>query len=467
MADAMLSKTEKEKAPKRGSNKSENNKQDPKTTKKVEHRRKFSVSKSPNDDITIETEKERAGSASGSSQDSVKGSNGHTLGLTNKQKDKNDKDKSDKTKDDEEPSLKSISEVLSLLRAEQISQRDKIDELYNQDYYSQDYDDYDPNYYEQYEGDDDQVDDVPENEANDEGHGQEPDQQSEKSDEPPTKKQKTTEGAAASVFREASSSFKNKEILDKKVSDDLAEMVNSFFREGISDEKFSELMKETHRPENCVALTKTRVNQLIWDLLRPHTRAQDNTIQHHQNTVIKASCKVVKMLNTLQQIQENQPDLEGIQECIDNGVDSLALLGQYNKITNNKRKDNQKYDLLQEYSHLSSQSLPYTDKLYGDDISKNVKEIQDVNRVRGRLSYGTPVHHHGGSGRGNYAYVPPHIRGFGGFGVRGRGSFPLRFMRGGRIRRPGGARGGRGNRGGRSRGNFYPAQNSKNFYSQN
>ena len=70
---------------------------------------------------------------------------------------------------------------------------------------------------------------------------------------------------STSVFKSAANLFKIKESVDNKVSGDLADMVNCIFREGISDEKYNEFLKEIKRPENCTSLTKTRVNNLMWD----------------------------------------------------------------------------------------------------------------------------------------------------------------------------------------------------------
>ena len=70
---------------------------------------------------------------------------------------------------------------------------------------------------------------------------------------------------STSVFKSAANLFKIKKSVDNKVSGDLADMVNCIFREGISDEKYNEFLKEIKRPENCTSLTKTRVNNLMWD----------------------------------------------------------------------------------------------------------------------------------------------------------------------------------------------------------
>ena len=44
-----------------------------------------------------------------------------------------------------------------------------------------------------------------------------------------------------------------------------------------------------------------------------------------------------------------------------------------------------------EYHYLCSPSQKYTDLLYGDDVSKHVKEIQDINRMGSRMRGRYPV----------------------------------------------------------------------------
>ena len=87
-------------------------------------------------------------------------------------------------------------------------------------------------------------------------------------------------------------------------------------------------------------------------------------------------------------------------------TDSLALLGHANKLLNVKRKEHHQPDLGHEYFHLSSPSVPFTEFLYGDDLSKSVNEIQDINRVGKRLGQnpgsfrGNPRGHFNYRGRG-------------------------------------------------------------------
>jgi hypothetical protein len=70
-------------------------------------------------------------------------------------------------------------------------------------------------------------------------------------------------------------------------------------------------------------------------------------------------------------------------EDLDWGSNTLALLGQANKLLNNRRKEMHKADLDPKYHYLASSSLPFTDLLYGEDcdVNKNVREINDMNRI--------------------------------------------------------------------------------------
>ena len=223
--------------------------------------------------------------------------------------------------------------------------------------------------------------------------------------EPPNKKQKLEAG---SVFKNINDKFNPKETVDNDINSELGDFINTAFREGISDDKQNELLKETHRPNNCPSLVKTTVNQPIWRLLKPHTQTDDIKMQSIQNNMVKAAINFTKVLNEYGESMS--------QEMIELGTNALTLLGQCNKQINNKRKEFHKVDLDAKYHYLSSQNLPYTDKLYGDDVNKNIKEIQDINRLSKNIGRGTNPTSRGGF-RGRRPFRFPQGRGRG----RGRG----------------------------------------------
>ena len=199
--------------------------------------------------------------------------------------------------------------------------------------------------------------------------------------EPPNKVQKVDND---SMFKTINDKFKIKEKVDKPVDDELASMVNNLFREGIPEEQLSSMVKNIHRPENCEALTKTRVNQLIWHLLKDTTKSEENRIQYKQNILIKASCLITQLLNELNTLKKEK-NIDVPQDVIYLGTDALGLLGHCNRLINLHRREMHKPDLNFQYQHLASSATPFTSLLYGDDVSKNVSDIDSVNKVGNKI----------------------------------------------------------------------------------
>ena len=187
--------------------------------------------------------------------------------------------------------------------------------------------------------------------------------------EPPSKIQKLEQN---SVFKNISEKFNPKEIVDSNINDELAVFVNSAFREGISDEKQTELVKEIHPPSNCNAVVKTTVSQPIWRFLKPQTQTDNVKMQGIQNNIIKAAINFTKHLNECDETMG--------QNMVELGTNALALLGQSNKQINNKRKEFHKSDLDVKYHNLSSSILPYTDKNLNKTLSSRIFQRSSIIR---------------------------------------------------------------------------------------
>ena len=220
-----------------------------------------------------------------------------------------------------------------------------------------------------------------------------------------------------SIFRQLSDKFKHSEQVDPETHPDLASLVNNSFRNGLSDDNLDEICKNIKRPDNCDSLVKTRVNQGIWRLLKPHTQAEDSRLSAIQGVLLKASTNIVKLVERLGETESEHVEL---------GTTAIALLGHANKMINTKRKDLHKSDLDYKYHYLASASLPYTDLLYGNDsdVNNNVREINNMNRIGRAVSRGGgPIRR--GQGQFRRGFNPYANRGRGARG-RGRGFFPGR-----------------------------------------
>lgn len=201
-------------------------------------------------------------------------------------------------------------------------------------------------------------------------------------DEPSAKRQRlfigplqinSTDNGVPDCFSHLSDKFQTTERCDNELNENLAGFINSSFRNGIAEEALTEMLKDIHRPVNCESLVKTKVNGSIWRLLKPQTRTEDVHFQTLQNVVVKSAINMSKLLDKEGENLDNQ--------SLEWGSNALALLGHSFKLINNKRKENHRNDLDPRFFPLTSASLPYTENLYGDDVNKNVKDIQDMSRL--------------------------------------------------------------------------------------
>lgn len=85
------------------------------------------------------------------------------------------------------------------------------------------------------------------------------------SDEPPSKLQKVEE----SRFSHMNKRFRSGEKCSQKIDEHLSDNITDILRNGISDERYRELMKDEKvlRPKNCDGLVPVQTDQLIWDLI--------------------------------------------------------------------------------------------------------------------------------------------------------------------------------------------------------
>ncbi|MES9884347.1 MAG: hypothetical protein ABW185_26165 [Sedimenticola sp.] len=234
---------------------------------------------------------------------------------------------------------------------------------------------------------------------------------------PPAKKQKTD--IENSRFSKLSKRFRSVEVCDDDIDSVLAETVTGLFRKGMDDDQYMELVKDetTPRPNNCEGLTVVKTNQLVWDIMSPGARTNDRKLQTIESSVIKSATILAKMVNKVATIEKESADTD-LGFVIDEGNDALALLGHANRQINMTRRDLLKPEMKNEYMHLCTHSLPYTNQLFGDDVSKTAKEIEDCAKIGQKMQTASSF-----SGR---ARARPGFRfrsrGFRGRGFRGRGA---------------------------------------------
>ena len=201
------------------------------------------------------------------------------------------------------------------------------------------------------------------------------------------KKQKTDNSRFASMAKR----FKGKEVCDTAVDSSLAENINDVFMNGMDEEHYNTMIKDENisRPENCEALVTVKCNKMIWDLCPTSTKFIDKKLQNSETSLIKGSILVTKVVNKLAQV-ESEATEKGLDltNVIDQCNDALSLFGHANRQLNMSRREILKPELKSEFSHLCNPSVPYTKELFGDDLSKTAKEIEDSVKMSHRIQYG-------------------------------------------------------------------------------
>lgn len=75
---------------------------------------------------------------------------------------------------------------------------------------------------------------------------------------------------------------------------------------------------------------------------------------------------------------------------IDDCNDVLALMGHANKQINLAKKDFLRPELNKDYSHLCSHSRPFTSQLFGDDVSKFARELEECSKISSKTFQSRP-----------------------------------------------------------------------------
>ena len=77
--------------------------------------------------------------------------------------------------------------------------------------------------------------------------------------------------------------------------------------------------------------------------------------------------------------------MSDISALVKQATDSIALSANVNYELNMRRREAIRPNLNQDYKHLCSSTVPVTDYLFGDELSKQLKEMAEANRVSSKV----------------------------------------------------------------------------------
>jgi len=197
--------------------------------------------------------------------------------------------------------------------------------------------------------------------------------------------------------------------LDAKVDDKLAGYVQTLMRNKSEEKMVGDLFTSIKQPANCSALSQVMVNPAIWEKMTQDGRSLDAKLQKVQLAITKGATEVTKMYDLLLTMARNGS--EDTARVLEHGNSALVSLGAANVDLVQRRRDAIRPSFDTEYAHLFNHNTPFTNFLFGDDLSKNIKEITEDNKLLNNVIRTAKTVQRG----------KPYTRGQ---SSRGRGSYP-------------------------------------------
>ncbi|XP_031574346.1 uncharacterized protein LOC116308113 [Actinia tenebrosa] len=147
-------------------------------------------------------------------------------------------------------------------------------------------------------------------------------------------------------------------------------MVEELVKEKLPKSKLDDLMSKYLRPENC----KLLVNRAVWNQLSQNTKATDRAFQKSQQYFITA------MYAMMSACEKATGEMKSVL------AHSLVLALAGNRELNLRRWESLRPELNSQFASLCNPTTPITDQLFGDDIGKEIDEVNKANRLSKKMS---------------------------------------------------------------------------------
>ena len=152
-----------------------------------------------------------------------------------------------------------------------------------------------------------------------------------------------------------------------KIDEEVAVSINYMLNHKLEPKMLEDTALKYPPPMNCHLLDSPKVNPGLWENVNTPTKTNDLKLQRIQKSLTRG-------LNAFASTLSGQFITEAQQ-------DALALLCNANFELNSLRKDFIKPCLNNRFTHLCKPTNPVTKFLFGDDLSKQVKELNEEQKA--------------------------------------------------------------------------------------
>lgn len=152
-------------------------------------------------------------------------------------------------------------------------------------------------------------------------------------------------------------------------------------------------------PQNCDMACPPVVNNEIWKIMDRQTQSRDRGLVDTQNLLVTSMVPIIKLAETLKSHIALDSSVRGML------ADALTLIGQVQFNLSVRRRYMIRPVMKKKYHSLCNVSMPVTTKLFGEDVSKDIKSCDSLGSI-GKDQYypksGYSSRGRGYSGRGSY-----------------------------------------------------------------
>ena len=160
----------------------------------------------------------------------------------------------------------------------------------------------------------------------------------------------------------------------------IASLVDDSLTGDLSADMAREKGEKYPPPENCKHLQVITINEEIWDLMSRKNKSIDLTFQKVQEPLVEGLSALAILSDSLvKDIQSSKTT--NTREVLNQVMDAIAILGNANWRLNMKRREIIKPELNPPYTRLCKEEIKPSQKLFGDDLSKHLKEMTDAKRA--------------------------------------------------------------------------------------
>ena len=160
----------------------------------------------------------------------------------------------------------------------------------------------------------------------------------------------------------------------------MADIICSNFTSRFSQATSKEIEKKLLLPSNC-PLSIPLVNSELWRIMSSNQRKGDVKLATLQKSLVKV---VAGALNIFTKLQKVKFEIQTIAQMV---ADITAIVGKVSYDLSLKRRELIKSSLKPEFRSLCSANNEPTELLFGDDLTKHVKDLTMTNKLKRSESY--------------------------------------------------------------------------------